>query len=206
MLFKSHLLLVGLIACGSAFAAGLPVKQPVTKYLHLSQDSPFTNDSVGIPGPPPESAFKDWALGGVSEVEGGYMVTLVNKKNQGETQVIKPRGTVHSTKDEMKWIDPGAHGSFKVEGVEFGKKSWKDTIVLVSVGGEKGTMKFDDNQLAPASAAVPAGGARPPGQPTLPNPAIAQPSQQPPTVQSNGRAPRPRVPLPAPNTQSRPTR
>ena len=195
-----------LLAGTTAFAAGPPVKQPVTKYLHLSQNSPFTTKPIIATEAREDTTFEDWALGGVSEVEGGYMVTLVNKKNQGETQVIKPRGTVHSTKDEMKWIDPGAPGSFKVEGVEFGKKSWKDTIVLVSVGGEKGTMKFDDNQLAPASAAVPAGGARPPGQPTLPNPAIAQPSQQPPTVQSNGRAPRPRVPLPAPNTQSRPTR
>jgi hypothetical protein len=143
------------------------------------------------------------------------MVTLVNKKNQGETQIIKPRGTVHSSKDEMKWINPGAPGSFKVEKVEYGKKSWKDTTVLISSGGKSATMKFDDKQLAPAAAAAPPPGARPgqPGQPgvppqvqpgqPVPAPAVAQPQGGQP---GSGRPPRQRVLPPAPTTQSRPTR
>ena len=218
---KTIAFLTLLFAGATAFAEGPPVKQPVTKYLHLSQNSPFTTKPVITTEAREDTTFEDWALGGVSEVEGGYMVTLVNKKNQGETQIIKPRGTVHSTKDEMKWINPGAPGSFKVDKVEFGKKSWKDTIVLVSVGDKKGTMKFDDKQLAPTAAAGGAGGARPPGQPgqpgqpqvqpgqpVLPNPAVAQPAQQQPqgTQQQGGRPPRQRVLPPAPTTQSRPTR
>jgi len=199
MLSKSHFLFVGLIAAGTAFAAGLPVKPPVTKYRHLSESSPFKIKPVVESGPRVANPLDDWALGGVSEVEGGYMVTLVNKKNQGETQIIKPRGTVHSSKDEMKWISPGAPGSFKVDKVEFGEKSWKDTIVMVSAGDEKGTMKFDDKQLAPTAAAVTASGV----QPVLPNPAAAQ---QQPATPSSGRPPRQRVQPPAPPTQSRPTR
>ena len=203
MMSKSYFLAVCLMASGTAFAAGPPSKQSVSKYLHLSQKSPFTNEPTVDAGPRPVSVLDDWSLGGVSEVEGGYMVTLVNKKNQGETQIIKPRGTVHSTKDEMKWINPGAPGSFKVDKVEFGKTSWKETTVMVSVGDEKGTMTFDDKQLAPAAAAAPAGGVRPPGQAgQLPTP-VAIPQ----TAQPSGHSPRQRVhQTPAPNTQSRPTR
>ena len=141
------------------------------------------------------------------------MVTLVHKKNAGETQIIKPRGTVHSSKDEMKWLNPGAPGSFKVDRVEYGKKSWKDTTVYVSAGGKSGTMKFDDKQLVPTASAAPAQGRQPgqpgqpgqvpqvqPGQPVLPNPAIAQPGQ---TGQQpgQGRPPRQRVLPPAPSGQ-----
>ncbi|MEK7949907.1 hypothetical protein [Luteolibacter soli] len=226
---KTIAFLTLLLAGTTAFAAGPPVKKPVTSYLHLSQNSPFTTKPVVTAEHREDTTFEDWALGGVSEVEGGYMVTLVNKKNQGETQVIKPRGTVHSTKDEMKWINPGAPGSFKVDKVEFGKKSWKDTIVMVSVGDKKGTMKFDDKQMAPTAAAAAPGGNRPPGQPGQPG--QPQPGQQVPQVQQPGqpvlppnpavvapqqqgggnnqqgnRPPRQRVLPPAPNSSGRQNR
>ncbi|MEK7949908.1 hypothetical protein [Luteolibacter soli] len=175
MLSKSHFLLVGVIASGTVLA-----EPPADKgHSHLWLKSPFTNP----PLPPVHDApdpLNDWALGGVSEVEGGYMVTLVNTKNQGETQVIKPRGTVHSTKDEMKWLNPGAPGSFKVEKVEFDKTNWKDTTVLISSGSNSATMKFSDTLLAPTAPAAPAGGNRPSGQPVLPpNPAVVPPAPQP---------------------------
>ena len=215
---KTIAFLTLLVAGTTALSAAPPVKQPVTKYLHLSQNSPFTTKPVVTNTERVDTTFEDWALGGVSEVEGGYMVTLVNKKNQGETQIIKPRGTVHNSKDEMKWINPGAPGSFKVEKVEYGKKSWKDTTVLISSGGKSATMKFDDKQMAPAAAAAPVPGARPgqpgqpgqpqvqPGQPIVPAPAVAQPAQQQQGGQQGGRPPRQRVLPPAPTTQGRPTR
>jgi hypothetical protein len=195
---------------GAAAFAAPPQKKPVTSYLHLSQNSPFTTKPVVKAEERADTTFEDWALGGVSEVEGGYMVTLLHKKNQGETQVIKPRGTVHSSKDEMKWLNPGAPGSFKVERVNYGKTSWKDTTVVVSTGDKTGTMKFDDKQLTPTASAAPAQNRQPgqpgqpqaqPGQPVLPNPAVRQPGQPQTGQQGGGRPPRQRVLPPAPNTQ-----
>ena len=203
-----------LLAATSAFAAptGPPVKKPYTAYSHLSSNSPFTTKPIPTTEERIDTTFDDWALGGVSEVEGGYMVTLVHKKNQGETQVIKPKGTLHSMKDEMEWINPGDPKGFKVKNVTFGKTSWKDTTVVVSLGAKEGTMKFDDKQLVPAASAAPAGNRQPgqpgqpqaqPGQPGVPpNPAAIQPGQTQQQGQPAGsRPPRQRVLPPAPTTQ-----
>ena len=208
---KSIAFLTLLLAGTTAFAAP-PVKAPPTKYSHLHTQSPFTVPPVVEKVEKIDTTFDDWALGGVSEIEGGYMVTLINKKNQGETQVIKPRGTVVSKKDEMEWLNPGAPGSFKVERVTYGKTSWKETTVLVSSGGKTGTMKFDDKQLTPAASAGPGPGqgqGRQPGvpgqppqiQPGNPNPAVNQPGQQggQPGSQNAIRPPRQRVLPPAPS-------
>ena len=213
---KTIAFLTLLLAGTTAFAApsGAPVKKPVTSYLHLAQNSPFTSKPTTVTETRADTTFDDWTLGGVSEVEGGYMVTLVHKKNQGESQVIKPRGTVHSMKDEMSWLNPGDPKGFKVEGVTFGKASWKETTVTVSIGGKTGTMKFDEKQLVPAASAAPVQG-RQPGQPgqlpqaqpgapgAQPNPAVNQPGQAPAQNGQQGsvRPPRQRVLPPAPNTQ-----
>ena len=211
---KTIAFLTLLLAGTTAFAAP-PQKAPLSKYQHLSGNSPFTTKPIQKTEEHADTTFEDWALGGVSEVEGGYMVTLVHKKNQGETQIIKPRGTVHSSKDEMEWLNPGDPKAFKVEKVTYGKTSWKDTTVLVSSGGKNGTMKFDDKQLTPAASAAPGNrqggppgqppgqpGAQP-GQPGAPNPAVNQPGQvpQPQGQQGGGRPPRQRVLPPAPNSQ-----
>jgi len=213
---KTIAFLTLLFAGTTAFAApsGPPVKKPFTSYMHLSQNSPFTAKPPPAQGPQEVDNFEDWALGGVSEVEGGYMVTLVHRKNQGETQVIKPKGTVHSMKDEMEWINPGDPKGFKVKSVSFGKTSWKDTTVVVSLGTKEGTVKFDDKQLVPTASAAPAGNRQQPGQPgqpqgqpgqpgVPPNPAAIQPGQTPGQngQSAGGRPPRQRVLPPAPNTQ-----
>ena len=162
-----------LLLAGTAVFAGVPAKKPLTAYLHLSPL--FTKAPEAIDPAPRTSVFEDWALGGVSEVEGGYMVTLVHKKNAGETQVIKPRGTVRGSKDEMKWIRPGDPGSFTIERVDFNKESWKDTTVVLSAGGESATIGFDANQLAPTKSAEPAQKLSPgqPGSQTQVRPRLA---------------------------------
>ncbi|MCW1886456.1 hypothetical protein OKA04_17085 [Luteolibacter flavescens] len=207
---KTIAFLTLLVSGTAAFAAGPPVKKPVSSYMHLSQNSPFTTKPVIEPPIRVDTTFDDWSLGGVSEVEGGYMVTLVHKKNQGETQVIRPRGTVHKLKDEMKWIEPGATDNFKVDRVTYGKTSWKDTTVQVSIGGKTGTMKFDDKQLTPTASAAPAPG-RPgmpgqpqqgiPGQPPQPGAVHQQPGQQ---TQQDGQRGSQRRPRVLPPTQNNP--
>jgi hypothetical protein len=188
-----------LLFASAVALAGAPVKKPVTGYAALWSNSPFT--SKPPPPPPGEQVtpLDDWALGGVSEIEGGYMVTIFHKKNAGETKIIRPTGTMVKVKDEMEWITPGASGSYKVDRVEYGKDSWKDTVVYLSAGGRSDKVSFDEKLLAPAAAAAPAQNRLPgqqqgqqPGQQPLPN-AIApgQPGGPP--------APRQRVQTPTPS-------
>lgn len=186
---------VMILASSIAFA-GAPVKKPDTSYSHLSTNSPFTSKPPPKPTDPEATPLDDWALGGVSEVEGGYMVTIFHKKNAGETQIIRPNGTLVKAKDEMKWINPGAAGSYKVERVEYGKESWKDTVVYLSSGSRSDKVAFDDKLLAPAASAAPAQN-RGPGQPGQPNAQQPQPGAAAPG-QPGIRPPRTRVVPPTP--------
>ena len=188
---------VMIFASAIAFAAA-PVKKPDTSYTHLSLNSPFTSKPVKPVDEAGPAPLDDWALGGVSEVEGGYMVTIFHKKNAGETQIIRPSGTMVKVKDEMKWINPGAAGSYKVEKVEYGKESWKDTVVYLSSGSRSDKVVFDEKLLAPAASAAPTQN-RGQGQPGQPGQQNAQ--QQPGVVvpgQTGGRPPRQRVVPPSP--------
>jgi hypothetical protein len=175
--------------------AGAPVKVPDHTYNHLSSNSPFTSKPPPTAPETEATPLDDWALGGVSEVEGGYMVTIFHKKNAGEMQIIRPGGTLKKAKDEMEWINPGAAGSYKVERVEYGKESWKDTVVYLSSGSRSDKVAFDEKLIAPAASAAPAQN-RPPGQPGQPN-AQPQPGIIPPG-QTGTRPPRQRVVPPAP--------
>jgi hypothetical protein len=183
-----------LLAATSIALAGKPAKKSITSYSSLWNNSPFTAKP-----PPPEKApeitpLDDWRLGGVSPIEGGYMVTLFHKKNAGESQIIRPTGTTVKVKDEMKFLSPGASGSYKVDRVEYGKESWKDTVVYLSAGGRTGKVEFDEKLLVPKAAAPPPqerGRGGPPGQPN------AQ-GQVPAVVTPGERAPRQRTVTPPP--------
>lgn len=176
-----------LLAIGVA-SADVPRKPSNASYAHLWNNSPFTSK----PPPPVQGeqvgAFDDWALAGVSEIEGGYMVTLQHKKNAGEYQIIRPRGVQMVKPDEIKWLDAGAAGAFKVERVEPGKTGWKDMAVYILAGGKTGVVRFDEKNLTPKASAAPQGnrpgqqpgkpGAQPvPGQPTPPATGGRQPRQ-----------------------------
>jgi hypothetical protein len=198
--------IAAIVLCATAgtAAAGAPQKKNVNSYSPLWLSSPFTTKPPPAERGPEVSAFDDWALGGVSEIDGGYMITLLHKKNAGDTQIIRPSGTRVITKGEMKHLPPGDPTAFKVERVEFGKSSWKETTVQLSSGGRTGSVKFDDKLLTPTASAAPAQGRPPgqPGQPVLPG----QPgAQNPPGVvtpqQPGVRPPRQRVLPPVPNAQ-----
>ena len=191
-----------LLAVGMA-SAEVPRKPSNASYAHLWNNSPFTSK------PPPEKqadvigAFDDWALGGVSEVEGGYMVTLQHKKNAGETQVIRPSGTTKYFADRMEEHPAGASGSFKVDRVEFGKTSWMETVVHLSAGGRTGTVKFDEKSTTPKASAAPQQNRQPGQQPNVqpgqqPNPVIQQQQGQPQQQAQPPRVTRPRIPQPTP--------
>lgn len=189
------------LAAGIA-SAEPPRKPPLTTYTKLWSDSPFTSKPPPPTAKEEDSAMADWTLGGVSEVEGGYMVTLLHKKNAGESMILRPANVQKSTADKIEWLKPGDPGTFKLDRVEYGKGGWKDITVHLLAGTRSGTVRFDEKNLNP-KASAPAQGNRPgqpvPGQP-VPQPGAVKPNQ--PTPAAPGvRQPRQRVVPPAPAPQ-----
>ncbi len=163
-------------------AADLPKKAPFTKYTHLVQNSPFTSRPVVTPPGPVASILDDYALAGVSPINGGYRVTLINKKN--------PEERIPVSTDEIK----PKHG-FKILEVKRKEGNPLGTTVRLSSGSVTGTVAFEDKFLTLAT---------PPAAKTQPNPQhpVAAPSHpgapnQP--GQMPSRQPRPRVVPPSNN-------
>ncbi len=184
---KTLLFFALVLPAGLSFG-DIPRKAPDSKYSTLWSNSPFTSKPPPAEATQQESALADWTLGGVSKLEDGYMVTLQHKKNAGEYQIIRPRGVQMVKPDEIKWLDAGAAGAFKVERVEPGKTGWKDMAVYILAGGKTGVVRFDEKNLTPKASAAPQGnrpgqqpgkpGAQPvPGQPTPPATGGRQPRQ-----------------------------
>lgn len=163
----------------------VPQKAPLSRYIGLWQDSPFTSKP-----PPPEAGplidpLKDYVLLGVSPIRGGYRVTMMDKK------AMEKRITVDS--DNLS-------SEYKILGVSRKPGDPLGTSVQMSIGTATGTVRYDENTLVLAAAA-PQPQAAPPGQPPL---NIAQP---PPMIdgQQPVRQPRPRVvPPPAPAANGQP--
>ena len=192
---KTFTSLALLFAAAGLASADAPKKPSVGSYAHLWNNSPFTSKPPPPEKGPESSAVDEWALRGVSEVEGGYMVRLQHKKNAGETQIIRPSGTMKYFADRMEEVVAGASGAFKVDSVDFGKDKWMETVVHLSSGGRSGIVKFDDKALLPkAGAAAPRNGQpNPNGQPNA-NGQIqpvqpaqpGQPAVRPPRPRGNG--------------------
>ena len=178
-----RILLLTLALTGLA-VADLPKKAPLTKYAGLWTNSPFTSKPPQPEAGPTVNPLEDYALAGVSPVDGGYRVTLLNKK--------KPEDRIIVESDRPR-------EGFKILEVIRKPGDPLGTIVRMSSGSVTGTVSFDEKFLtlaAPAAAKVnpkmPLGAAIP-GQ-------IPQPSQpgQPPQQA------RPRV-VPPPGQPARPT-
>lgn len=159
--------------------ADVPRRPDRNRYNDLVVNSPFTSKP-----PPPESAeapnpLEDYALGGVSKLNGGYYVILFDKKKAGEKKVIRPG----SDKNE-----------FEVQEVKWSDGSWKDTTVVLKskVGGKVGTVGFDEKLLTvKAQAKAPTKKPNTPAKlPKGAKPPTPQPGQKP------ARTPRPRVVVP----------
>jgi hypothetical protein len=180
---------LALIAVSSA---DVPQKAALTRYIQLWSESPFTRK------PPPEQIVEttpldDYALGGVSPVDGGYFVILLNRK--------KP--------DEKVIIQPGQTSDFRVLEVRPGDTGPLSTSVLVGAGSKSKLLSFDEKLLtlktAPTGGKPPIAGqtgtpaGQPPGQPQPIAPPQQQaggrpnPNGQSGTQGSGARPPRPRV-------------
>ena len=155
-------------------SADVPKKVPYTQYIRLWTDSPFTSKPIAGSMEPTKSPLDDYALGGVTQVTGGYSVILLDKK--------KP--------DDRIRVEPGSNPDYRVvevirkEGVPLG------TTVRVSYRRAEKTLAFDEKILAIKAAAPP----KPMNPNARPNhPQMPTPQPVPGGIPNPVRTPRPRV-------------
>lgn len=139
-------------------SADVPAKPPLATYSKLWTDSVLCSAPEPSRPPGPDQAMADWALGGVSEIKGGYMITLFHRKNAGESMIIRPGGVQKITAGKIeRGITPGEAGTFKLDRVEFGKGGWREISVHLSGRSGSGVVRFDEKDLMPKAPAPPAG-------------------------------------------------
>jgi len=177
MTFHSHALVTAVMLSGLAFAGNpvasldvvpAPRKQEVERYRHLWEHSPFTSPRRDKPVAQPE-LMSGWTLAGVSEIEGGYMVTILRRGSPRESQVIRPTGTTWNLPDRTTDLAPGAPGTFTIDRVDFGRASWSGTVVHFSADGRAGSLMFEKETppAKPGPTATPPPGKRPPVLPRV---------------------------------------
>ncbi len=148
--------LAALILATSLAHAAPPSPVGLTRYAGLWNNSPFTTKPI-VEGPIDVNPFEDYALGGVTPVDGGdYLVTLFNKK-----------------KPEERIRIPGNTLGLKVKEVHPGTKPLSTTVMITN-GVKSGLVGFDDKLLA---IKAPVAAKQQPGQPGQPNGQPVQPGQ-----------------------------
>jgi len=159
--------------------AELPNKRNPMELRSLWENSPFTVK------PAIESAkneLEDWTLAGVSSnSSGGYMITIVNKKDRSD------RRRIHSSGQNSE----GNVDGYNILEVAQGGLDYKKTKVKLSIDGQEGWVTYDEKLLAIKPA--PPISSRPPAQPR-PTAATSSGSQ---TPQKASIAPPKNTPLPA---------
>lgn len=122
----SLIALVLLTACGVALA-DIPVKKPLQFYSKLWSPSPFTKPVVQTGPTSPDNPFKDYHLTGIAPIEGGYMVTISNKKDKTKKVVIAP----------------GSESKFQIVKVERNPGVRLGTVVTLTDGNSQGEVRFE---------------------------------------------------------------
>jgi hypothetical protein len=165
-------------AIAATATAGAPRTPPLQTYSVLWTQSPFTSKpEVEATAPVAEAnPFEDWALGGVSNFGGRYLVTLFHRKEANRQMIV----------DESDKA-----GEFQVVEVKQ-QDDYKQTQVVIASGGKKGDVVYDEKVIASRTAAA---AKNQQAQAQAAAHARAQP-QLPPGVQppdASGRPPRMRV-------------
>ncbi len=122
-------------------------------------------------------------LTGIAPVQGGYRITIENKKNT----------------EQKKVIEPGGSGEFKVVSVKYDPDILLDSTVILSHGSIQGTVGFEPELISLKAAPAVAVNAQvnanlPPGVNVPPVPgANGQPQVNTNTDPNAQRQPRPRI-------------
>lgn len=167
-------------------AAEVPRKPVLSKYQDLWKDSPFTAKPVGTAAPA-YNPLQDYVLLGVSPIQEGYRVTMINRKRPNDERII-----VESHRP--------AEG-FQIKEVTHREGEPLATTVRLQRGSSSGTIAFEEKFLTlkpPPAAPQPANGQR--GNPrttATPNPGQAPEPPRPPRrriVQPGTTVERPGIP------------
>lgn len=169
-----------LLSTATLASAETPRKGNLTKYTQLWQNSPFTSKPPPGEIGPVVNPFEGYTLLGVSPIDGGYRVTIINTKDTNERVFIETNGN--------------RNAGFEIVKISRKPGDFMGTTVLLKKDGQQGSVSYDEKNLTIA-AAKPAA-PQPGQQPNLP-PGL-QPQQQPNNQgnQPNVRRPRPRVVAP----------
>jgi len=188
MKYSLTILLLALLAAPAATANELPRKAPITKYTGLWTNSPFTSRPPPAEAAPEVNPLEDFALAGVSPVEGGFRVTLLERSNPDERIIIDTRRP-SSNPDH----------NFKILGVDRDPGRPLATTVRLQSGNVTGTVAFEESLLTLKAPPPPPQQQQERGRPQ-PQPNVDPRQQgQPP----GERGPRPRV-VPPPQQQAQP--
>jgi hypothetical protein len=187
-------------ACGLGLClqlhAEVPRQLPLSRYARLWKDSPLTTKPLvqeAVKGPGP---LDEWALGGIGEVGGGFLLTLFNRTNPQEKRIIEPNNNL----------------GFEVIQVRRVPDKPRATEVELRYKGQTGWVRYDESLLAIKANAQAQGQPRDPrgrdgrspnqAPPQVQQSQVQQP-QQPQQPQQNGeRRSRERT-VPTPATPSR---
>ena len=139
---RCSLLSAGLFIALVVSASAAPPKKPsVAHFTSLISGSPFT-----IKPPPPERTVvgtpleRDWMLGSIRPIDGGYSVTLINKKDR---------------KDRIRFIPGFSAGEFQLLEVKQDVNNSANSRVRVRKGTQEGWLTYDEKliKVRPAVAA-----------------------------------------------------
>jgi hypothetical protein len=162
--------------------ADIPNKAPLVKYTGLWTNSPFTSKPAVVGQDPIANPLDDYTLTGIAQVPGGYMITIMNKKNPEKKEVITP----------------GGKGTFKVVSVNRNPGQRLGTTVVLSSGSMQGTVSFEPDLVTlKAPPAAPQAGQ----QGVLPPGITAAQANQTNGADNRQRQPRPRIVPPPANAQ-----
>ncbi len=127
--------LISFFLCSIVFG-DLPRKRNHMELRNLWNNSPFTTK------PEMESLkneLEDWFLAGVSaSPNGGYMVTIVNKKDRTDRRRIHSSGLNSEQKVN----------GYKILKVSQGGYNYRDTKVKLALGSQEGWVTYDEKLLA----------------------------------------------------------
>ena len=132
MQFPNFITLTLLIVTSAWSYAGVPQQPRSHQYSRLSSSSPFTIKPTVERGVTASPLEREWMLGSIRPSGNGYSVTLINKKDR---------------KDRIRFIPGFSSGDFKLLEVKQDSKSSKQSRVLVSKGGQKGWIGYDEKLI-----------------------------------------------------------
>jgi len=117
----------------STWVFAKPPQQPrLMQFSRLWTNSPFTIKPTAATPTVASPLERDWSLGSIRPSGNGYSVTLINKKNR---------------KERIRFVPGFSSGDFKLLEVKQNTQSSDQSKVLVSKGGQKAWITYDEKVI-----------------------------------------------------------